>query len=328
MDITKTHIQSDWEVSKPLLSCLFHPSGEFVFSGSEDYCVWRVKVADGTKEQLDCDAWVRALGFADSGNMLITGGYDGKLNFWEDILSTPKIRKSIEAHAGWIRAIAVSPDQSLVASVGNDLVVRLWRTSDGELQHEFRGHESHIYNVCFHPSLPHLVTGDLMGQLIEWNITDGNQIRTWKAESLSKYDNGFRAQIGGFRGLTFGPDGKTLAGSGITKVSNAFAGIGNPSVVVFDYTDVEKMTEYLTKEPLQGVAWNVRLHPDGTIISGCGGSGGSLLFWKPGQTEQVHQLKLPSDVRDLDLSADGKRLSVALANGHLAVCLMDEKSPS
>lgn len=325
MDATKTHVAKDYKVDRPLISCRFSPDGNYVFAGSEDYHVWRFKVEDGSSVSLDTDAWVRALTFTADGQTLITGGYDGRLIWWSAFAETPAATRTVAAHDGWIRAIAVSPDGKVLASAGNDLIVKLWNVADGTLLRELKGHESHIYNVAFHPSGATLVTGDLYGNLFDWDLTTGEKKRNWTAESLSKYDKGFRAQIGGFRGLAFSSDGKQLAGSGITNVSNAFAGVGNPSVVIFDYENNKQTIEHLSKGPLQGVAWNVAFHSDGMIISSSGGSGGYLLFWKAGEKETFHQLKLPSDVRDLALSPDGVSIVAAHANGHLSICRMEPK---
>ena len=50
-------------------------------------------------------------------------------------------------------------------------------------------------------------------------------------------------------------DGKRLACSGITNVTNAFAGVGNPSVVEFDWEAGKQRVAYLSKGKLRGVAW-------------------------------------------------------------------------
>ena len=94
--------------------------------------------------------------------------------------------------------------------------------------------------MTFHPDGTRLVSGDLKGQVREWDLASGEQLRTLVGEGLWKYDEGFRADIGGVRGIDFSPDAALLACGGISEVSNAFAGIGNPLVVVFDYYTGEK----------------------------------------------------------------------------------------
>lgn len=325
MDVTKTHVAHDLVHDSPLMSCRFDPSGKFVLAGAQDYKVWRFEIASGKKVQFPAEAWVRGIVFDHAGETVITGGYDGRLIWWPLAEDAPQPLRTVEAHQGWIRAVAVSPDGSLLASVGNDLIVRLWNTADGTLAREMKGHSSHIYNVAFHPNGERLVSGDLMCNLIDWEAATGKQVRTWTADSLQKYDKTFVATIGGFRGMTFSPDGKHLACSGITNVTNAFAGVGNPSVVVFDWESGKQQIEHVSKGKLKGVAWGVAVHADGTRIAAVGGSGGYLLFWKPDQAEEIHQLKLKDNARDLDLSPDGLHLATAHFDSHLRVHRMEAK---
>ncbi len=325
MDVTKTHVAVELKHDSPLISCRFNPAGSFVYAGAQDYNVWRMEVATGNKVAFPTDAWVRSMAFCDDGKTLITGGYDGRLIYWPADSDDPKPLRAVEAHDGWIRAIDVSPDGSLVASVGNNLVVRIWNTSDGKLVREMKGHESYVYNVRFHPSGQHLATGDLMCNLIHWDVATGKQIRTWKAESLQVYDKTFVATIGGFRGMTFSGDGSELFVSGTTNVTNAFAGVGNPSVVVFDWEAGKQTIEHLAKTKVQGVAWGLAIHPDGTRIAASGGSGGFMLFWKPKEVNEFHSLKMKDNARDMDLSSDGLHLVTAHYNGFAYVSLMDEK---
>ncbi len=328
MDVTKTHVAFDLTHDSPLISCRFDPTGKHVFVGAQDYNVWRLEIASGAKVAYPTEAWCRGLTFSADGKQLITAGYDGRLMWWAIDASEPKPVRVIEAHKGWIRAVAINPKGDLLATVGNDLLVRIWNVDTGKLVKELSGHESHVYNAVFHPTEPgQLVTGDLMCNLIQWDLPSGTQKRTWKAESLQKYDKTFVATIGGFRGMTFSADGSQLLCSGITNVSNAFAGVGNPSVVAFDWATNEQKVEHLSKGKLRGVAWGIGSHKDGTRIATVGGSAGYLLFWKPNEANEFHNLKLKDNGRDLDLSPDGLHLAVAHSNGHVSVCLMDAKQP-
>ncbi|MCA8984266.1 MAG: hypothetical protein R3C12_03045 [Planctomycetaceae bacterium] len=335
MDITKTHIEHEHKHGRPLLSCRFSPTEPAVYFGSEDYAVWKWNWSTGQKVKFDSDAWVRGLALSSDGQTLLTVGYDGRLLWWPTGVESPEPLRAVPAHEGWSRAVAISPDGTLVATVGNDQRVRLWNFGDGSEVREFKGqeaslenamrHDSHIYNVLFHPRGESLVTGDLMGKLIDWDVQTGAPKRSWSAASLSKFDTGFRAQIGGFRGLRFNHDGSRLYGSGITNVTNAFAGVGNPSVVEFDWNEGKQQLEYLSKPALQGVAWGVAVLPDGTLIAAHGGSGGNLVFWKSGTADAAHQFKLPQSARDLDLSPDHARVATACADGTLRICLLDAK---
>src|SRR5262249_45040856 len=151
---------------------------------------------------------------------------------------------------------AVSPDGKTLASCGNDLLVKLWSLPDGKPLATLEGHESHVYNVAFHPGGKALASADLKGNVKEWALPDGAEKRTLDATKvLHKYDNTFGADHGGVRSMTFDASGGLLACAGITNVSNAFAGIGNPVVVLFDWATGKQKALLRPKAAFNGTAW-------------------------------------------------------------------------
>ena len=84
-DPKQTHVASQWKHTSPLISCRFDPSGKFVFATAEDMTVQRFELANGKKTVFPAvhDSWVRGLGFVDGGKTLITGGFDGRLMWWD-----------------------------------------------------------------------------------------------------------------------------------------------------------------------------------------------------------------------------------------------------
>ena len=78
----------------------------------------------------------------------------------------------------------------------------------------------------------------------------------------------------GAREMAFAADGSRLA-LPVTNVSNAFAGVGNPAVVLIDWKMEVKLLK--TKAAFQGTAWGVAFHPDGFVMAAGGGSGGGFL---------------------------------------------------
>jgi WD40 repeat protein len=259
---------------------------------------------------------------------MISGGYDGQLIWWPVSGENPEPVRKIDSHTGWIRAVAVSPDGKLVASAGNDRLVKLWSVADGSLVQELRGHESQVYNVAFHPDGKGLVTGDHKCNLIHWEVADGKMARQFKLPSLHKYDESFKADIGGFLGLTFSADGKRLLASGITNVTNAFAGVGNPQVIEVEWESGKELIQHESKAKVQGVAWGVATHPENVTIGVSGGPGGGfLLFWKPDQKEEFFQFKLPGTGRDMDLAPDLLHVVVAHYDRKVRVYRLDLAHP-
>jgi WD40 repeat protein len=327
-DPMKTHVAKTFAHTAPLVACRFDPTGRFVFAGSEDNKVVRWELANGTKTELaGHDSWIRSLVFSANGETVVTGGYDGRLIWWNAMAEKPVPVRTVEAHLGWLRAIALSPDGQLLATCGNDLKVKLWKFADGSLVREMAGHERHVYHVTFHPDGKQLVSGDLTAKFIHWEVDTGKNVRAFAIASLSKYDAGFMADYGGPHCMTFTPDGKRILAGGITNVTNAFAGVGNPIVVQIDFEAGKDAVTHLTKGNINGVAWGTLLHPEGFVIAAIGGQGGGhLYFWKPDQKDEFHSLNLGNVARDLSLHPDGLQLATAHHDKNLRISLMAPKA--
>ncbi|HEY7311721.1 MAG TPA: WD40 repeat domain-containing protein [Gemmataceae bacterium] len=316
IDPAKTHLLKEYKHTSPLIGCRFDPSGRFVFAGCQDNSVVRWHLENGKKTLLaGHKSWLRALAFAAKEKLLFSGDYAGRVLVWPADADEPKPVHTIEAHRGWVRALAVSPDGQTLASCGNDHLVKLWSVPDGRPLRELAGHACHVYNTAFHPDGKHLVSADLKGVVKVWDLAKGESVRELDAKVLHKYDPSFKADIGGVRGMAFSPDGTLLACAGITNVSNAFAGVGNPLVVLFDWAAGKPKQLLKPKVAFQGTAWGVAIHPAGFVAAVGGGNGGILWFWKPDNAQDFFNLKLPNNARDLDLHSDGHRLAVAFADG-------------
>ncbi len=349
IDPAAARVEREWKQRSPLVGCRFDPTGRFLFASAEDSTIRRFDLLTGAQAILAGHAsWVRGMAFLPvsaaataavaasertrSGLMAVTGGagvtlpapdphpltlvsgdYHGRLLWWQADAVAPKPVRSVAAHKGWLRAVAVSQDGKLVATCGNDHLVKLWSAADGSPVRTFAGHDCHVYNVAFHPGGGRLASADLKGVVKDWDLATGGCVRELDAKALHKYDSGFRADIGGARGMAFAADGSRLACSGITNVSNAFAGVGNPIVVDFDWK-AGKPKQFKPKDAFQGTAWGVGFLPGGYTVAVGGGSGGRVWFWK-GDDVSMHTVNLPAGGRDLALHPAGDRLAVALANG-------------
>lgn len=326
-DPLQTHVSQTLKHGSPLVSCRFDPTGRFVFAGAQDNKIVRWTLMGEAKIELAAhDSWVRALAFSPNGETLVTGGYDGRLVWWNAAAEQPVAQRTVDAHQGWIRAVTASPDGQFLASCGNDNKVKLWRLSDGQLVREWSGHERHVYHVVFHPDSQQVLSGDLLAKFIHWKIDADAPVRQFAVASLWKYDPGFAADYGGPYCMAFTPDGKRVIAGGITNVTNAFAGIGNPIVVQIDWEAGKDVVTHLSKGKVNGKTWGVTLHPDGFVVAAIGGqAGGQLFFWKGDQADEFHTFNLGNSVRDLALHPDSLRIGTPHHDGNLRISLMAPK---
>lgn len=322
-----THVATQWQYESPLISCRFDPQARFLFTTAEDQLIQRWDVASGNKITFTAhDSWVRGLTFLNDGEILISGGFDGRIVWWPATAEKPEPIRSIEAHAGWVRDLAVSPDGKLLASAGNDDIVRLWNTTDGTLVRELTGHAGDVYSVVFHPSGAFVVSGDLKGDVRQWDVATGALAGQFDAKELWSFNGGQFVDYGGVRSLAFCSDGKRLACSGLYKAENPLGAVNDPLVLVFDWDTRAKLRTHIA-EGVKGVAWRSVYHPDGTLIGCNGGSGGGyLLFWQADQDKEIFRLQMPNTTRDMDLHPDGMRIATIHHDRHVRISLMSAKS--
>jgi WD40 repeat protein len=73
---------------------------------------------------------VSALSWVPGEDLLISGGSDGRLRWWE--VQRGECVRVREAHQGTVQALKVSPDGSRLASCGDDGAIMLWDLHGGE----------------------------------------------------------------------------------------------------------------------------------------------------------------------------------------------------
>ncbi len=274
-------------------------------------------------ELADHGRYVTAIGL--TGQTVVSGGYDGKLIWWD--LANRETIRTIVAHDRQVRMIAVSPDGSKIASVGDDMVCRLWNVATGERLHVLRGHEertpthftSMLYCCAFSADGTKLATGDRVGHVVIWDVVAGRQVAAVEAPLLYTWDGVQRNRsIGGVRALAFSPDGSHLAVGGVGQIDNV-DGLSGPSrVEIFDLSSRRRVHEFTGA---QGMITRLVYHPDNSWLCALGGSSnGIIIFHDPVRRMLVHQGNVPMFVHDAAFSEDFTSL---YAVGHQKAAVME-----
>jgi WD40 repeat protein len=331
----KTHIARELKHGQPLITCRFDPTGRFVFASSEDETIqrWDLQAAPSADPAHPKavsfeghNGWVYAVAITPDGQTLLSGSSDGQLAWWPAVEEVPRPLRMVSAHRGWLRSLAVRPDGKQAASCGNDAKVRLWSLDDGTCELELPGHSRPVYRVAYTPDGTSLLSADLLGLIIQWDVRSGKEARRFDAAKLHLYERGQAVDYGGVRDLALSHDGAHLAASGLINASNPLGAVSNPAVLIFDWNTGELKKLQHPKEDIKGVAWAVRFHPDGFAILASGGTGGGFLwFTRPAEDHEFFRFQLPNTVRDLDLHPDGIHIATAHHDGIVRLCAMKAK---
>jgi WD40 repeat protein/uncharacterized caspase-like protein len=102
--------------------------------------------------------------------------YDYSIILW-DAAEGRELRK-ISGNTASIRATAFSPDSRLLASVGDDALVKLWDTATGRELGTLRGHSQSVKAVAFSSDGKLLVSGSDDGSARLWDVNSGESLAT------------------------------------------------------------------------------------------------------------------------------------------------------
>jgi WD40 repeat protein len=302
------------------------PGTGLLFFGGSDFTVHAADLDQDKPQVKDLGAHESYVtGLALAGGYLVSGGYDGKLIWW-DVESGSRVR-AISAHGKWIRRVAATPDGKTVASVADDMVCRLWDAESGQLVHELRGHAEmtphHFPSMLFACAISadgrHIATGDKVGHINVWEVISGSRLAELEAPVFYTWDPVQRRHsIGGIRALAFSPDGSRLAVGGIGKIGNIDHLDSKPRVEVLDWAKGQRLGE--AQGEGRGLVERLEFHPAGDWLIGAGGyTDGFLLFCDPAGTKVLAQAKVPLYVHDFAANESRDRL---FAVGHHKIAVI------
>ena len=156
-------------------------------------------------------AFVAGAAFDD---VVVSAGFDRQL-VWTRACDGVPVR-ALVAHDAWIRDLALFPDGSRLATVGDDMRLKVWETATGRLIHVLEGHSrqtpqgyaTSLYCVAVSPDGHYLASGDRIGEVCLWEAATGKLLQRLKTPEFYTYDAARRVRsIGGIRSVAFRPTG-------------------------------------------------------------------------------------------------------------------------
>jgi len=213
---------------------------------------------------------VSAIAFARrSGNFIVTGGSDKLLKVW-DISSLSldgggengEERKStslqavaaVAAHTKDINAVAVAPNDSVVASASQDRTVKIWQLPSLVPVLTLKGHKRGVWSVAFSPVDKAVATASGDKTIKLWSLADGACLRTFEGHVASVLRVDF---------LSSGTQLLSAGGDGLLKLWNLRT---TECVNTFDAHDDK--------------VWALSLGGNSGEIAASGGADGGLVIWE------------------------------------------------
>lgn len=106
--------------------------------------------------------------------------------------------QTLEAHSSWSKSVSFSPNGKILASGGDDTIVKLWNLETTEAQ-TLNSHLDNVTSVSFSPNGKILASASNDRTVKLWKVADGTLLQTLEGHS------------GWVTSVSFSPDGKTLA---------------------------------------------------------------------------------------------------------------------
>ncbi|MET8957406.1 NB-ARC domain-containing protein [Streptomyces sp. NPDC004533] len=138
---------------------------------------------------------VRAMAFSPHGRLLVSGGDDGRVRFWNPITGSSPRTLTTESP---VRAVAFSLNGTLLATAAGHGPVRLWNPATGAVVRTLTSGQ--VHSLVFSPDGAALAA-----------LSDDGHVGLWDPATGERLPDFFLLNHGRVRAITFSPDSTLLA---------------------------------------------------------------------------------------------------------------------
>lgn len=172
-------------------------SGLLTAGGGWHVRAWDLETGLGTASLAGHTNWINTIATTGDGRRAVSSSKDGSLRGW-DIAAGQSLWNQPQGR--WVRCCAVSADGARAVCGTQDGFVRLVSVADGRPSGAFRAASDPVVNVSFAAADAVVVTADLSGRLVGWDLATGT----------TRWERACRAP----GSLAVGPAGDLVASTG------------------------------------------------------------------------------------------------------------------
>lgn len=179
--------EADWFWNAPgdIEDIALTENGNFALLGMSDYTATLFDIRNGgIRQRLPHDGIVYDVSISADGLIAATASDDLTAGIWN--LNDGSQALSL-THSNQVKTAELSSSGRLVFTSALGESGKIWNAASGQLIAELPGGRGHFSAARFNDSEQFLLTGNTSGQIQLWQVSDGTEIKRWRATTGDKW---------------------------------------------------------------------------------------------------------------------------------------------
>lgn len=285
----KAHLRYERKrASKSIADIVMSANGKILASGGQDgkVNVWDVPSGQLLRFLSLNQSRITSVAIAQDGQTIIWGNQNKEVILWKTSFRKPKL---LGEHQGTVSEIKISPNGKMLASAGDDAVIKIWDLRSEILKHTLVGHQASLNKILFSQDSQYLFSTGKDTTIRIWDTNSG-RVR----DILVGHTNAIEA-------IDYHLKSKTLVSAGGDRTVRLW----KPDFQIPQYLISDRASIIPVLSTVNAVATS-----QNSSLVAVGGSDNQVWLWNPKSNKEPIPLlkKHKNSIYTLAFSPDGKTL--------------------